>query len=286
MEMKALKEFNGYKGVFAFRIDLDFFHPGHVMNTLRVAEKHGIKTSWFINMHTGQYHGKEIKRIAETQDVQNHGFLHEQFKSEGKALESIKKADELLQKIGVKSMGFAAPFGKWGPYVGAALQKTGYSYSSEFREGKNILPFYPTVNGKKSKVLQVPVHPICLGELLENCYSPKEAVEYFGKVIDLFYRKQIPIFLYGHPTGRLGKNLEVLDRIFSKAKELDDVWFTTLTEYALFWKRKRFKAKGMGWSNHAVFFENRCSTARKAAMVYRGLLLGVEKRKIARRHHR
>ncbi len=284
--MEKKKEFNGHKGIFAFRIDLDFFHPKHVEKTLKAAEKHEIDMTWFVNMETGQFHEREIKRIAKTQDVQNHAFLHETFKDSVKNFENIMKGDKLLQEMGVKCSGFAAPFGFWNKELGSALEKTGYEYSSEFRKGKNIFPFYPKGNGKKSKVLQVPIHPICLGSLFESGYNEKEAIEYFDKIIKLLYEKQIPIFLYGHPTGRIGAHPKVLEKIFEKVKELDDVWFTNLTEYANFWKKKKFKQRKTTWNEHNVFVEAKKSKNRKMKSFYKGQLMRVEKKKISRRLHK
>ncbi len=284
--MRRLREFNGNKAAFAFRIDLDFFHPRHVEETLRVAERHGIKMTWFVNMQTGQFHEREIKRIAKTQDVQNHGFLHETFGDKEANLENVLKGHELLGGMDVKCNSFAAPFGYWNQALGKALEETGYEYSSEFREGKNVFPFYPKLAGKKAKVLQMPIHPICLGNLFESGYNEEEAIEYFDRIIGLLYEKRLPIFLYGHPTGRLGAYPQVLDSIFKIAKQLDGIWFTSLTDYAKFWREKNFRERKTEWHKHNAFFENKPGKARRIKQFYKGQLLRVEKKKIDRRLHR
>jgi peptidoglycan/xylan/chitin deacetylase (PgdA/CDA1 family) len=284
--MKALKEFNGHRAAFAFRIDTDFFHPEHVKKTLEVAEKHGIKMTWFTSMETGQFHKQDIKRIAETQDVQNHAFEHETFEDEEKNFQNIMKADSMLKEIGIECNGFASPFGKWNQGLAMALERTGYLYSSEFREGRNVFPFYPAIGGKKANVLQVPVHPVSFGNLLESGYSVQESMDYFDKIIDLLYVEQVPIFLYCHPAGRLGKYPRVLDGIFAKIKELDDVWFTNLTEYADFWKKKGLNGRETGFDSHFAFFEKRDSVVRRAIMFHRGQVMRVSMKKIKRRFHK
>jgi peptidoglycan/xylan/chitin deacetylase (PgdA/CDA1 family) len=286
VKMKKLEEFNGHKAAFAFRIDLDYFHPKHVDRTLEVAEKHDIKMTWFVNMETGKFHERELRRIGKSQDVQNHGFFHQTFNDSEKNLENLLRADNHLKDMGFGCSGFAAPFGYWNKSLGDALEKAGYGYSSEFREGRGIFPFYKELHAKKAKVLQIPIHPVCLGSLLESGYKPEEAMRYFDKVIDFFYEKQIPIFLYGHPTGRLGAYPKVLDRIFEKVKCLDDVWLTNLTDYAAFWKRKGFGGRKVDWQDHKVFIENKGSLARKAKGLYRGQILRVDKKKIDRRLHK
>jgi len=284
--MQKLKEFGKHKAVFAYRIDTDFFHPEHVKKTLDVAEKHGIKMTWFASMSTGQYHKKDILRIAETQDAQNHAFEHETYQEEEKNFQNIMKADKMLKEWGIECSGFAAPFGKWNIGLAKALEKTGYLYSSEFREGRNVFPFFPMLGEKKAKVLQVPVHPVSFGNLLESGYSVQESMDYFDKIIDLLYTEQVPIFLYCHPAGRLGKYPQVLDRIFAKVKELDDVWFTNLTEYAEFWKEKGFGEKKTNFESHFAFFEKRDSLLRRAILFHRGQILRVAMKKIKRRFHK
>jgi len=294
--MNKLDEFNGHRGIFTFRIDLDYFHPKHVDRALEAAEKHGIKMSWFVNMETGKFHKDELRRIGESQDVQNHGFFHQTFEESEKNLENILRADRYLKEMGFGCSGFAAPFGYWNKSLGIALEKSGYEYSSEFREGREIFPFYPELGkagelqagteAKKGTVLQLPIHPVCLGSLLESGYKPEEAIDYFERVIDLFYEKQIPIFLYGHPTGRLGAYPEVLDRVFEKVKSLEDIWFTNLTEYAGFWKKKGFGERKVDWQEHGIFVERKGSLSRKAKSLYRGQILRVDKKKIDRRLHK
>lgn len=284
--MKGLREFNGHKAAFAFRIDLDYFHPAHVARTLEAAEKHGIRMTWFVNMETGRFHEEELRGIGKSQDVQNHGFFHKTFDGAKENLENILRADSHLKEMGFSCRGFAAPFGKGNAQLGQALERAGYGYSSEFREGRKIFPFYPELGSGKASILQVPIHPVCLGSLLELGYNEEEAIGYFGKVIDFFYGKQIPIFLYGHPTGRLGAYPRVLESIFEKVKGLDGVWFTDLTEYAEFWKEKGFRGRKVEWQDHEIFVEGKNSLVRNARNLRKGQALRLEKKKIDRRLHR
>jgi hypothetical protein len=192
----------------------------------------------------------------------------------------------MLKGMGIECRGFASPFGKWNQGLAMALERTGYLYSSEFREGRNVFPFYPMAGGKKAGVLQVPVHPISLGNLLESGYSVQESMDYFDRAIDLLYSEQVPIFLYGHPAGRIGKYPKVLDGIFKKVKKLDGIWFTNLTEYAEFWKKKGFGKRETGFENHYAFFEKKDSMLRRARMFHSGQIARVEMKKIKRRCHK
>lgn len=242
--------FKGHKAVFSFRIDLDYFIPEQVMKVLEVAEKNSERMTWFINGKSSQHYPELIKRIAETQDVQNHGHSHFASEDEKANYDNIMNTDKFLRSTGIKPVAFSSPFGKWSEGMCRAVEKAGYLYSSEFRQPGKAFPFNPMLNRKKSKALQVPVHPVCEADLFYRGYSMKDAKKYFTRIIQLSYDSRIPIFLYGHPNYALGKYPEILQHIFHKISRLEDVWHTTLTQYAKFWiKNKPKTGEGKDFNN-------------------------------------
>ena len=233
--------FKGHKTVFSFRIDLDYFIPEQVMKVLEVTEKNGERMTWLINGKSSQHYPELVKRIAETQDVQNHGHEHFASEDEKANYDNIMKTDKFLRSVGIKPVAFSSPFGKWSEGLCMAVEKAGYPYSSEFRRFGKAFPFNPLINGKNSKALQVPVHPVCEADLFYRGYSVKDAKEYFTKIIRLSCNNRIPIFLYGHPNYALGKYPEILQHILHEISSLEDVWHTTLTDYAGFWIKNKPK---------------------------------------------
>lgn len=251
-----MKFFLNHRAVFNFRIDVDHFYPKHALKVLEVAEKFEKKMTWFITADKAEKFSELVKRISQTQDVQSHAFTHKVFSDKKQNFENIKKADAYFKSIGISVCGFAAPFGEWNEGIGENLEKLNYLYTSEFSVGSKIFPFFPVINNKKSKLLQVPVHGVSLGNLLDRGYSPKKAVIYFEKIIDFFYENKIPIFLYGHPERRLGKYPEVLTKIFEKINSKEDIFETTLTDYARNWIKKGFIAPKNEWQDHNIFLED------------------------------
>ena len=61
------------------------------------------------------------------------------------------------------------------------------------------------------------------------------AIEHFRSVIRAKHAAGEPIFLYGHPTGRLGRYPEVLESIFREIDVRSDVWRVTMSEWAAWW---------------------------------------------------
>ena len=66
--------------------------------------------------------------------------------------------------------------------------------------------------------------------------------DYFDYLIEMRYKKQMPLFLYDHPNNGVGNYPDVLDYTLNKIENLDNVLITTMTDFAKFW-RKREKIK-------------------------------------------
>ena len=47
----------------------------------------------------------------------------------------------------------------------------------------------------------------------------QRAAEYFEEVVRSGYQAGEPVFLYGHPTGRLGRHPQVVQRVFDTASQ-------------------------------------------------------------------
>lgn len=248
--------FKGRSGVFSFRIDLDYFIPSHVMSVLDVAEKYGVSMTWFINGKSSLRYGELIRRIAETQDVQNHGFVHTNFPGYQGSYDNIVRGASFLRQLGIQPVGFSAPHGAWHESLGRALRDAGCLYSSEFRQFRTVYPFFQVLAGKRTGVLQVPVHPVSEGDLFYRGYTVGEVIRYFRSIIDVSYRGRVPIFLYGHPNYGLGKYPQILTAILEETKGLD-LHHTSLTDYARFWIRKKPRISGKDADFNSAFLAKR-----------------------------
>jgi len=231
--------FNGHRAVFNFRVDVDHFYPPHVMPLLELAEKYDVKMSWYVTADAASRYPDFVKRLAQSQDVQSHSYVHRTYETENENRENMERAHKFFAGIGVDVEGFAAPFGKWNQSVTTAAEKMGYAYTSEFIEGNRIFPFFPEIGNRKSSVLQIPVHGISEGNLFDRGYNKAQVNEYFSKIVDYFYANSIPIFIYGHPEERLGRHPDILESIFMKIRQKEDVLHTTLTDYADFWIKEK-----------------------------------------------
>ena len=72
-------------------------------------------------------------------------------------------------------------------------------------------------------------------------YSKKQMKDYFDYLINMQYKKQMPLFLYDHPNDGIGTYSDVLDHLLKKIKSLDNVLITNFNEFLTWWKRREKK---------------------------------------------
>jgi len=154
--------------------------------------------------------------------------------------DNFRRGKDKMDAAGLSPVGVVAPFGEWNPNLNRALERLGFEYSSEFCVAYDDLPFRPVVGGRASKVLQVPVHPICLGRLVAARANAGQMIAYFRSVVDLQVARQEPCFFYDHPE-RIAQFSDLLADVLGYARERCGS-VTTMTEFARWWQRReRFR---------------------------------------------
>lgn len=231
------------RSAFNFRIDYDAHDPHDFQATLEAVAEHRHATSHFINGAAYEPHPKSL-RLMRGLDVGSHGYWHHTYQTVDENVRNIRRGIDTLRSARIEPSGFVAPLGRFNGQLLQALRKLGIGHSSEFALAHDELPFFPTTGN----LLQIPINPVCLGLFLDaaersGMQSASEidrvidvAGDYFDRVVRSKYRLGEPIFLYGHPTGRLGRYPRVLHRIFDTVSQCGSVWETTLTEFADWWR--------------------------------------------------
>ncbi len=234
-----------YRAAFNFRIDHDEFDEHDFSATLRAIEGREHATTHFVcaGLHAGCR--DELRQLVDL-DVGSHGYWHHTYHSRRENLLNIRRGIEALQSVGIKPRGFAAPHGRFNRGLLSALAELGVTHSSEFGLAYDDLPYFPA----SRDVLQIPVHPVCLGIFLEAARraSPDDpraaaqaaaaAADYLEAVVRAKCLAGEPAFLYGHPRGRLGQYPEVLRRVLDRAWTVPDAWKTTLSQFGDWWRRR------------------------------------------------
>ena len=223
--------------VFALRVDTDFGPRRDLEAVARLADRVGMKFSWYVNVGAHAAHLDFFADLAHRgHDIQLHCLHHTVYPDYQRNLENFKQGKAAMSAAGIAPVGVVAPFGEWNPNLNRALERLGFEYSSEFCLAYDDLPFRPIVAGRLSKVLQVPVHPICLGRLVAARANAAQMATYFRSVIDLQVARREPCFLYDHPE-RIAQFSDVLADVLQYGKERCGS-VTTLTEFVRWWQRR------------------------------------------------
>jgi hypothetical protein len=222
---------------FAFRVDTDFGPRRDLEAVARLAERVGMKFSWYVNVGAHKAHLDLFEDLArQGHDIQLHCQRHTVYPDYKRNLDNFRQARNAMASAGISPVGVVAPFGEWNPSLNRAFERLGFEYSSEFCLAYDDLPFRPVVSGRLSKVLQMPVHPICLGRLVAARASAAQMAAYFRSIIDLQVARQEPCFLYDHPE-RIAQFSDLLADVLAYGKERCGS-VTTLTEFARWWQRR------------------------------------------------
>ncbi|MBX7167144.1 MAG: hypothetical protein K1X74_12515 [Pirellulales bacterium] len=273
-----------YRSAFNFRVDHDDYDPADFRTTLHALGGYEQAASHFVCAADFERFPYALQSLRGC-DVGAHGYRHHTYRERDLNVQNIRRGIDVLLRAGLKVSGFVAPHGRFNPGLLAALESLGITHSSEFGLAYDAFPYFP---GGRS-VLQIPVHPVCLGLFLEaanrapqdagTAISPAAAADlaaaYFERVARARYLAGEPIFFYGHPTGRLGRYPHVLRRLLQTVDEMASVWPTTLTDFAAWW-RQRGRVRLSAWACEdglRVTCESRPADYRLSGELWRGELV-------------
>ncbi len=234
-----------YRGMFNFRIDYDEYDVDDFRSTQDAIADHQSACSHFICGSSYEAHPEALAELRGC-DVGSHGYHHHTYRDFKENLHNIRRGIEVLQAVGIDPSGFVSPHGRTSPGLAQALEQIGISHSSEFAVAFDELPFWP----QDTRVLQLPVHPVCLGLFLDaaakrdglDAMTPRQAADlaatYFARVARAKYLAGEPVLLYGHPTRRLGRHPQVLRAVLDEVSGFSAIWSATLTEMTRWWRAR------------------------------------------------
>ena len=224
---------NGENTLFTFRIDSDKGSKEQIDEIFHLGRRHDIPISWFLDVKSHEQWLDHFQNF-DRQEIGIHCYEHATYNNLLLNKENFEKARTLLMKQNIPTTGMTVPTGAWNNAIGGAIRDLGFIYSSEFCYDYDNFPSFPVVDSALSPVLQLPVHPVCIGIMIREKMSIEEMVEYYKTIIDrkLLFRE--PICFYHHPTH---KHNEVFEQVFQYMNAKKILKYT-YREYAQWWKRR------------------------------------------------
>ncbi len=165
-------------------------------------------------------------RDLKDHDTQSHGHFHHVYRDPEANRVNLERAHRILASFGIRARR-ASPrrTADGAPGLDDALEDFGYLYSSDFQLGYDDFPFFPWKGDRFSRVLQVPVHPVCEGLFLEAGITDGQAIgEYLASAVAARLDAGELAIAYGHPERRLGRMPEVLAALARAVDRASLVW--------------------------------------------------------------
>ncbi len=210
------------KRYFSFRIDADGFSQSSTEAGLRVAEKSGLRFTWFLDMGRWKNKNRWITRLLEhNQDVQFHCFRHMTYASQEVNDINIRKGLDEIRKSRITPNAIVSPMGYSYRGFSEAIREHGFAFSSEFGYAVDDLPSRP--QNDEHYPLQIPVHPGCSGVFSQAGFSQEEQFTHFFDVAQERCNTDGICILYDHPIGGLETHetqyLDLFDQLTKSSYE-------------------------------------------------------------------
>lgn len=225
-----------YRSAFSFRADLDEPLVDDYFRYARAREPLGDCCTHFVSTHAYAHHPSVLRDLAD-HDPQSHGHFHHVYREAQANRLNLERAHRLLSSFGLEPTGFASPHGRWTAGLDDVLEDFGYNYSSDFQLGYDDFPFFPWKGGRFSRVLQIPVHPVCEGLFLEAGIRDGATIgEHLADAVAARLDAGELAIAYGHPERRLGRMPEVLHALARAVASRSLVWRTTFSGLSRWWR--------------------------------------------------
>ncbi|MCK9408610.1 MAG: hypothetical protein WCX28_05350 [Bacteriovoracaceae bacterium] len=225
---------SNHQTLFTFRIDSDKGTQSQIDEIFQLSEKYTIPTTWFLDVKSHEEWLQYFTKF-DRQEIGVHCYEHVVHNSTILNRENFEKALFLLRQENVHPAGIAAPTGAWNTSIGTAIRELGFAYSSEFAYDYDNLPSFPVLDNTFSPVVQLPVHPTCVGTMRREHMTQDEMVYYFISIINQKIAQREPICLYHHPTHETNGVFEEVFRYINDKQILK----LSYSEYAAWWKRRQ-----------------------------------------------
>jgi len=260
-----------YSTVFCFHVDLDFLDED-TTKTISLFDKLAIEPTWFLNLEAAETCKDKsiVSAITKQRLVGQHGLEHNYWQDDKKSEQNVLLAHKALEKMQVEAKSFSAPNGVWNQGIAKALEKLSYETAIAFSLANDDLPFNPMVQGKKSSVLFIPTHSICIALLKQYDFSETDVTEYFLDVITRNKAANLPIMLYSHPFKEIARFPKAIEKIAEAVKQDKEIWATDYFAFADWWNKRQKSLFSIQFNGMQLAINAKCPKEASFRLVKNG----------------
>lgn len=236
---------------------------------LKMFERWGIKTTWFIPGHSAETFWKEMKAVADAgHEIGIHGYSHENpiAMTPEQEEQVLDKCIDLITKLsGQRPTGYVAPWWEFSNVTNELLLKKGIKYDHSLMHN-DFTPYYvrvgdkwtkidysakpsdwmqPLTRGEETDLIEIPANwylddlpPMMFIKKAPNSHgfvNPRHIEEMWRDQFDWVYRETdyavFPITIHPDVSGR-PQVLLMLERLYEYIKGHEGVRFVTMNEMA------------------------------------------------------
>jgi hypothetical protein len=228
------------RSIFAFRIDTDLADRSKIKSLYETLKSIGggsrdkhITATWFVDVKSQKRWLADYANMLD-QEIGIHCYEHKKFGSLEKFRDDVRQAIGVMSQVGLHPTCSAAPYGQWNEEIGEATESFGFQYTSEFSYDYDNLPSFPYLRSKFSNVLQLPIHPISIGNLRRQGFDKQDILKYYESLLKRKLAANEPCFIYHHPKNGYE---EVLKNIFEFVCQ-NNISIVRMKEYVEWWKKR------------------------------------------------
>ncbi len=175
---------------------------------------------------------KELKKaFFEGHEVALHGYDHYKWANylnkmslDEVRLEVLRGVEAYVKTFRREPLGFASPAFCWSEKSLTVLEEADFKYSSDFKGKEFLKPFYPKIQGKKYRLLQIPINQPLIEDLVVLGLSDEKISKVFFKnLTSLLKLKNNSVFtMYIHACYEPLHKRKILEKIFEKIGKIED----------------------------------------------------------------
>jgi len=215
-----------------------------VPRLLRLLERQGVTATFFVPGFTADTYPDVVRQIRDGgHEIAHHGYLHEPMQGISAAAEAeyIDRGLEALDRLGVRPVGYRAPWWELNWHSADLLIERGFRYDSSLLDGD--VPYRFRGESGRGSIVEIPVD-WGLDDWEQYAFYPgwtgSGVIESPAKVHEMWLLEAQAqhaeggcFVLTNHPfiSGRPSR-AAALERLIEDVRGLDGMWVTTLGEIA------------------------------------------------------